>query len=133
MPKNRYKEVTKVRDGGIQKIFHHSLIIEKAIWYYRETSDDGRLVVHFRSGIVYDYKNVKPRFAEAFMNSTDNQVGTSFNKYIHNHFVTSEIKKTKKFYETIEKARKVDLARKARKTRERAKKARENKKHAELV
>jgi len=126
MPKNKYKQFTKTRDGGVQKVFEHSLIIEKAIWSYRETSDDGRLVIHFRSGLVYDYKNVKPRFAEAFINSTDNEVGTSFNKYIHNNFIISEIKKTKKFHEIMDRARKVDEARKA-------KKARERKKNAQLV
>ena len=122
----QYKEFIRIGDGGIEKTFHHSLIIEKARWYYKETSGDSRLVIHFRSGIVYTYKNVKPRFAEAFLKSTDNEVGTSFNKYIHNHFIASDIKKTQKFHENMDKARKVDEARKA-------KRARERKKNAKLV
>lgn len=120
---SKTKSIIKIRDG-IEKTFHNSIIIEKARWHYRETSDDGRLVVYFRSGLVYDFQNVKPRFAEAFMNSSDQQVGTSFNKYIHNNFVISNIKKTEKFFETMEKARKVDQARKAKKAR---------KKNAKLV
>lgn len=120
---SKAKAIIKIKDG-VEKKFHNSVIIEKARWYYRETSDDGRLVIFFRSGLVYNFPNVKPRFAEAFINSSDQQVGTSFNKYIHNNFVVSNIKKTEKFFETMERAREIDQARKTKKAR---------KKNAKLV
>ena len=103
---------------------YNSVIIEKVKFQYFETSDDGKIAVYFRSGLIYEFLNVKKRFAEAFMNSSDREIGTSFNKYINAYFVVHKIKKTEKFYKTMEKASKVDQQRKEKKAR---------KKHAELV
>lgn len=117
MSNNVKKEFIKVDHGGIEKRFFNSVIIEKARWYYKETSNSGKLTIYFRSGIVYEFNNVKPQFAMAFLKSTDNYVGTAFNKYINNTFVISKTTKTKKFYEVMEKARKVDQQRKEKKAR----------------
>ena len=103
---------------------YNSIVIEKAKYEYFETSDDGKMTVYFKSGLVYEFINVKPKFAEAFLNSSDREVGTSFNKYINAYFIIDKIKKTEKFYEIMEKARNTDKQRKEKKAR---------KKHAQLV
>lgn len=103
---------------------YNSVIIEKTKYQYFDTSDDGRLIVYFKSGLVYEFINVKPRFAKAFMDSSDREIGTAFNKYINAYFVIDKIRKTDKFYKTMEKARNIDQRRKEKKAR---------KKHAELV
>lgn len=103
---------------------YDSIIIEKAKYEYFETSGDGKMTVYFKSGIVYEFLNVKPRFAEAFLNSSNREIGTSFNKYINAYFIVNKIRKTEKFYQMMEKARNKDKQRKEKKAR---------KKDAELV
>lgn len=108
MPKNKYKEFIRVSDNGLEKTFDKSIIFEKARWYYRETSGDGRLVVYFRSGIVYHFKDVKPRFAEAFLHSNDQECGTAFNKYIRSQFQIDRTVKTAKFTKMLQEAKRKD-------------------------
>lgn len=109
MPKNKYKKFTKL-DGGIEKVFSDSIIFEKTRWYYRETSGDGTLIIYFKSGLVYHFRNVKPRFAEAFLNASDQESGTAFNKYINNQFQIDKIIRSPKFVKMLEDAKKRDKA-----------------------
>jgi len=104
MPKNKYKEFTRT-DRGIEKEFPTSIIFEKARWNYKETRGDGNLIIYFRSGIVYHYINVKPRFAEAFLHSNDYEAGTSYNKYINNQYQVSKVVRTAKFSEMLTSAK----------------------------
>lgn len=113
MPKNKYKEFTKT-DRGIEKQFPTSIIFEKVRWNYKETRGDGNLIIYFRSGIVYHYKNVKPRFAEAFLHSNDYEAGTSYNKYINSQYQVCKVVKTPKFSEILENAKKRDQKAKAK-------------------
>lgn len=108
MPKNKYKEFIRVSDNGLEKMFTKSIVFEKARWYYKETSNDGRLVVYFKSGLVYHFKNVKPRFAEAFLHSNDHECGTVFNKYIRSQFEINKVVKTPKFIKMLEDAKRKD-------------------------
>lgn len=103
---------------------YDSIIIEKAKYQYSKTNDSGKMTVYFRSGLVYEFINVKKPFAEAFLNSSSREIGTAFNKYLNAHFVVDKIRKTKKFNLTMEKARKIDQQRKEEKAR---------KKYAKLV
>lgn len=109
MPKKKYKKFTKL-DGGIEKVFSDSIIFEKTRWYYRETSDDGTLVVYFKSGLIYHFKNVKPKFAEVFLYSGDQEAGTIFNKYISSQFEIDKIIRSAKFTKMLEDAKKRDKA-----------------------
>jgi hypothetical protein len=103
---------------------YNSLIIEKAKYEHFETSNTGKVTVYFKSGIIYEFKNVKPNYARAFLNSNDREVGTAFNRYINAHFIVSKVRRTEKFYQAIEKAKIVDQQRKEKKMR---------KKNAQLV
>lgn len=104
MPKNKYKEFTKT-DRGVEKQFPTSIIFEKARWNYKETRGDGNLIIYFRSGIVYHYKDVKQTYAEAFLHSNDYEAGTSYHKYIDNQYKIYKIVKTPKFSELLESAK----------------------------
>jgi len=114
----------KYANANVIEKKYNSIIIEKAKYEYFETSGDGRMTVHFRSGIVYEFKDVKARFAHAFLNSSDREIGTAYNKYINAFFIVDKTRKTEKFYKAMEKARMVDQQRKEKKAR---------KKNAELV
>jgi len=107
---------TKKYSSEVEKTYD-SIIIEKAKYEYFETNDSGKMTVYFKSGLVYEFKGVKKPFAQVFMNSSDREIGTAFNKYINAHFVVDKIRKTKKFHQIMEKARKVDKSRKDKKRR----------------
>ncbi len=115
----------KRQHGQVQeKEYNNSIVIEKARYTYFDTSNDGRMTIYFRSGLIYEFKNVKPLFAKHFLGSSDQNVATAFNKYISNNFIRSKVTKTKKFYECIEKAKNTDKQRKLKK---------EGKQNAKLV
>lgn len=123
MPKNKYKKILKV-DGGVEKAFPTSIIFEKVRWRYKETSNEGTLIVYFKSGLIYHFERVKPRFAEAFIHSSDQEAGTTFNKYINSQFQISKIVRTPKFTKMLETARKKDkLAKDRAKYKEKKEKA----------
>jgi len=107
---------TKKYGSEVEKTYN-SIIIEKARYEYFETSNSGKMSVYFKSGLVYEFKDVRKPFAQAFMNSSDREIGTAFNKYINGVSIVDKIRKTKKFHQTMEKARKVDKSRKDKKRR----------------
>lgn len=107
MSKIKYKQFIKI-DGGVEKEFPKSIIFEKARWYYKETTTEGTLVIYFKSGLVYHFRKVKPRFAEAFLHSNDYEVGTAFNKYINSQFEIDKIVRTPKFTKMLNDAKKKD-------------------------
>jgi len=107
---------TRKYNSEVEKTYN-SIIIEKAKYEYFETNDSGKMTVYFRSGLVYEFKDVKKPFAQIFMNSSDREIGTAFNKYINAVFIIDKIRKTKKFHQTMERARKTDKARKDKKRR----------------
>lgn len=94
---------------------YNSVIIKKVQFNYNPKAENGNLYIHFNSGLIYEYYDVKSKFAEAFMNSTDRQIGTSYNKYINNYFKLDKIVRTEKFADMLEQSRERDKARKQKK------------------
>ncbi len=109
----------KKRNDGVEEKEYNSVVIEKARYRYFDTSNDGKMTIYFRSGLIYEFKNVKPIFAKQFLNSSDREIGTAFNKYISANFVLDKVTKTQKFHKIMEKARNTDKLRKQKKERNR--------------
>lgn len=105
------KQTKPIRRKKIVKEYN-SVIISKVQFNYNEFADNGHLYVHFNSGLIYEFYNVKPRFVEAFMDSKDRDIGYSYNKYINNHFRVDKIIKSPRFTEMLEKSRLQDKTRK---------------------
>lgn len=106
-------------------------VIEKIKFDYNNQNETGSLEVHFKSGIVYRYKDVLKKSVDALLQK-DVFVAHQYNKYINSSYTISERIKTDKFYKVIEIERKKqylaknNAARRARKAKTRQQKELEN-------
>jgi hypothetical protein len=101
----------RVDPKKIEKNFN-SVIIEKVIFKYYPKSDQGKLCVHFTSGLVYEYDKINPRYANAFMEADNRTVGTYFNKYINSHFQITKTIRTERFTKMLLESKERDRKRK---------------------
>lgn len=92
-----------------------SVIIQKVIFDYYPKSDEGRLHVHFTSGLIYEYAKVNPRYANAFMQANSRTVGTDFNKYINSQFPVTKVIRTERFAKMLLESKERDRKRKLNK------------------
>jgi hypothetical protein len=102
-------------------------IIEKVKFDYNNQNETGSLEIHFKSGIIYKYKDVSKESLDALLEK-DAFVAHQYNKYIHSRYSASDRIKTDKYFQIIKIERKKQyLAKNNAARRARKQKARETK------
>jgi len=111
----------------ISKVFD-DIVLNKAKFDYNTSSNIGKLVVEYQSGLEYHYKNVDILSVKMLFEHDEKYAFTAHNKWIESKFRDKKIVKTPKWEKTIDIARqkqykaKNNEARRARKQKAREEK-----------